>query len=186
MRQECLANKSRIRPSYIGMQAVVVGAGIAGIAAARVLADWFETVILLERDFLPDAPTYRTGTPQARHPHVLLLGGQRALEELFPSLDNDFMRAGGVPLRVNQDIREELPDGRPIPQRDFGLTCFALTRPRLEYVLRKRLAEQPNIIIQDGTRVVDVLAEPRGRRIKAVRCEDVTDPIPDIASGPCR
>ena len=106
---------------------------------------------------------------------MLLLGGQRALEELFPSLDDDFMRAGGVALRVNQDIREELPDGRPIPQRDFGHVCFALTRPRIEYVLRQRLAEQPNIIIQDGTRVVDLLAEPLGRRIKAVRCEGVKD-----------
>jgi 2-polyprenyl-6-methoxyphenol hydroxylase-like FAD-dependent oxidoreductase len=175
MQQDCVANKNWIRPSYIGVQAVVIGAGIAGIAAARVLADWFETVVLLERDFLPDTPTYRMGTPQARHPHVLLLGGQRALEELFPALDTDFLAAGGVALRVNEDLREELPDGRPIPQRDFGLTCFALTRPRLEYVLRRRLAEQPNIIIQDGTRVVDILAEPTGRRIKAVRCEGVKD-----------
>jgi 2-polyprenyl-6-methoxyphenol hydroxylase-like FAD-dependent oxidoreductase len=175
MHQECVATESWIRPSYIGMQAVVVGAGIAGIAAARVLADWFETVVLLERDFLPDAPTYRTGAPQARHPHVLLLGGQQALEELFPSLDSDFMAAGSVPLQVNRDLREELPDGQPIPQRDFGLTCFALTRPRIEHILRQRLAQQPNIIIQDGTRVVDLLAEPNGRRIKAVRCESVTD-----------
>ncbi|MBV9629363.1 MAG: FAD-dependent monooxygenase [Xanthobacteraceae bacterium] len=175
MHQECVATESWIRPASIGAQAVVVGAGIAGIAAARVLADWFETVILLERDFLHDAPTYRTGTPQARHPHVLLLGGQRALQELFPALDSDFIAAGSVPLQVNRDLREELPDGRRIPQRDLGLTCFALTRPRLEYMLRQRLAQQPNIIIQDGTRVVDLLAEPNGRRIKAIRCEGVTD-----------
>ena len=183
MQQDCVANKNWIRPSYIGVQAVVIGAGIAGIAAARVLADWFETVVLLERDFLPDAPTYRTGTPQARHPHVLLLGGQRALEELFPALDSDFMAADSVPLQVNRDLREELPDGRPIPQRDFGLTCFALTRPRLEYVLRQRLAQQPNIIIQDGTRVVDVLAEPNGRRIKGVRCVATHAPAPDPLAG---
>jgi len=175
MKQDCVADSRRIRPSYIGVQAVVVGAGIAGIAAARVLADWFETVILLERDLLPDAPTYRTGTPQARHPHALLLGGQYALEELFPSLDNDFMRAGGVPLRINRDLREELPDGRPIPQRDFGHVCFALTRPRLEYVLRQRLSEQPNIIIRDGMRALDLIAEVNGRRVKAVRCENVKD-----------
>jgi hypothetical protein len=42
MRQECVANKSWIRPAYIGTQAVVVGAGIAGIAAAKVLADWLK------------------------------------------------------------------------------------------------------------------------------------------------
>ena len=173
--QDCVADDRWIRPSYIGVQAVVVGAGIAGIAAARVLADWFETVILLERDPLPDAPTYRTGTPQARHPHALLLGGQRALEELFPFLDDDFRRAGGVPLRINLDLREELPDGRTIPQHDFGYTCFALTRARLEYVLRQRLSEQPNVIIRDGMRALDVIAEANGRRVKAVRCESVSD-----------
>lgn len=68
MHQECVATESWIRPSYIGVQAVVVGAGIAGIAAARVLADWFETVVLLERDFLPDAPTYRTPSVAPRRP----------------------------------------------------------------------------------------------------------------------
>jgi 2-polyprenyl-6-methoxyphenol hydroxylase-like FAD-dependent oxidoreductase len=85
------------------------------------------------------------------------------------------MRAGGVPLRINRDLREELPDGRPIPQRDFGHVSFALTRPRLEYVLRQRLSEQPNIIIRDGMRALDLIAEVNGRRIKAVRCENVKD-----------
>ena len=37
----------------IGRQAVVVGAGMGGLPAARVLADFFEHVVVLERDTLP-------------------------------------------------------------------------------------------------------------------------------------
>ena len=36
-----------------GKRAVVVGAGIAGLSAAGALADYFEHVVVLERDSLP-------------------------------------------------------------------------------------------------------------------------------------
>jgi 2-polyprenyl-6-methoxyphenol hydroxylase-like FAD-dependent oxidoreductase len=52
--------------SLIGRQAVVVGAGMAGLPAARALADYFERVVVLERDTLPLDAAQRTGTPQAR------------------------------------------------------------------------------------------------------------------------
>jgi 2-polyprenyl-6-methoxyphenol hydroxylase-like FAD-dependent oxidoreductase len=160
---------------FIEKQAVIVGAGIAGLAAARALADWFEKVIVLERDSLPDAPTYRMGTPQARHPHGLLIGGQAALEELFPGLDGDFIRGGGVPIRFNRDFREELPNGYPMPQRDFGRVGFSMSRPLIESTLRQRLLEQPNVALLDRTRALDLVAAPNGRQVTAVRCASVED-----------
>jgi len=63
----------------IGKQAVVIGAGMAGLTAAGALADHFDQVVVLERDALPPDPVHRAGTPQARHVHALLLSGQRAL-----------------------------------------------------------------------------------------------------------
>ena len=68
----------------IGRQAVVIGAGMAGLPAARVLADYFEHVTVLERDSLPQDTCHRSGTPQSKHVHGLLGGGQRALGNLFP------------------------------------------------------------------------------------------------------
>jgi flavin-dependent dehydrogenase len=53
----------------IGKQAVVIGAGIAGSVAARVLADYFDKVLVLERDMLPGGPDHRPGTPQSRFTH---------------------------------------------------------------------------------------------------------------------
>ncbi len=47
--------------------AVVIGGGIAGLLAARVLSDHFERVTLLERHSLARAPAPRRGVPQGAH-----------------------------------------------------------------------------------------------------------------------
>jgi 2-polyprenyl-6-methoxyphenol hydroxylase-like FAD-dependent oxidoreductase len=160
---------------FIGTNAIVVGAGIAGLAAAGALADWFERVTVLERDILPDVATFRVGTPQARHAHGLLVGGQLALEGLFPGLDKDFVRAGGVPIRINKDFREELPNRDPMPQRDFGRIAYTMTRPLMEFVVRQRLLRSTNVTVRHGTRVLEIVAEPNGRRVTGVRCTTVED-----------
>src|SRR5262245_40024899 len=84
----------------IDRQAVVVGAGMAGLAAAGALVDFFEHVVVLERDTLPPDASHRAGTPQSKHVHGLLGGGQRALGDLFPGFQQDLAAAGAVPLRV--------------------------------------------------------------------------------------
>jgi len=63
---------------YHGRQAIVVGAGMGGPTSARTLADHFERVVILENDRLSTDPLNRAGTPQGRHVHMLLAGGQRA------------------------------------------------------------------------------------------------------------
>ena len=111
-------------PSRIGKQAVVVGAGIGGLTAARVVADYFERVVVLERDALPERVEPRAGVPQGRHIHGLLAGGQRALDDLFPGFMHDLVQTGAVPLRVGLDLRIESPGYDPFPQRDLGLGCL--------------------------------------------------------------
>jgi glycine/D-amino acid oxidase-like deaminating enzyme len=93
--------------TLIGREAVVVGAGMAGLPAARALADYFEHVVVVERDTLPPNASPRIGTPQARHTHALLGGGQRALGDLFPGCERALAQAGAVPLRVGLDVRLE-------------------------------------------------------------------------------
>ena len=66
------------------IHAIVMGAGVAGLLAARVLARHFARVTVLERDSLPATPRPRDGVPQGRHIHVLLPGGVAAIERLFP------------------------------------------------------------------------------------------------------
>ena len=86
-----------LKNSFLGRRAVVVGAGLGGLSAARVLADYFDEVIILDRDELPDDAAPRPGVPQGKHPHRLLGGGLKALENLFPGFGNELMRAGAEP-----------------------------------------------------------------------------------------
>jgi 2-polyprenyl-6-methoxyphenol hydroxylase-like FAD-dependent oxidoreductase len=160
---------------YVGKQAVIIGAGIAGLAAAGALADWFEEVTVLERDHLPDGVACRPGTPQAWHSHGLLLGGLFALEELFPALGDDLTAAGAVPLRFNQDFREELPNREAMPQRDFGWVGYTMTRPLVESTLRRRVVQRRNVTLRQSTRAFGIIAEGDQSRVTGVRCSSADD-----------
>jgi len=97
-------------------QAVVVGAGMAGLAAAKAIEPHFEKVTVFDRDSLPDAPAPRSGTPQARHTHALLPGGHSALDRMFPGIEIDLMDAGAIRMRLRRDMRLELPGFDPFPR----------------------------------------------------------------------
>jgi flavin-dependent dehydrogenase len=68
-----------------------IGAGIAGSVAVRVLADFFDNVLVLERDMLPRVPDHRPGTPQSRFTHGLMAAGMQALRALFPGLERQLI-----------------------------------------------------------------------------------------------
>jgi 2-polyprenyl-6-methoxyphenol hydroxylase-like FAD-dependent oxidoreductase len=158
--------------TLIGKQAVVIGAGMGGLTAAGALADRFDQVVVLERDTLPSEPTYRAGTPQARHVHALLLSGQRALSELFPGFEQDLARAGAVPLRVGLDVRMERPGYDPFPQRDLGWFSYAVSRPTIEHAVRRRVERRANITLRQRCRVQEMLASPNGGAVTGVRYEN--------------
>ena len=67
-----MKREATFKNSFLGRRAVVVGAGLGGLSAARVLADYFDEVIILDRDELPDDAAPRPGFPQGKHPHRLL------------------------------------------------------------------------------------------------------------------
>jgi 2-polyprenyl-6-methoxyphenol hydroxylase-like FAD-dependent oxidoreductase len=169
-------------PAFIGRRAIVIGGGVAGLAAAGALADYFERVVVLERDGLFNASTPRPGASQGWHAHGLLVGGQVALGGLYPGLGEDFYRAGAVPLRINQDLREEYPDREPMPQRDFGWTAYTMTRPLIESVLRRRALQRSNVSIRQNCNVLGIEADAERRRVIAVWCatagDQATESIP--------
>src|SRR5215813_1038965 len=158
--------------TLVGNQAVVIGAGMAGLAAAGALADYFDQIVVLERDTLPSNPTFRAGTPQSRHVHALLLSGQRALSELFPGFEQDLAGAGAVPLRVGLDVRMERPGYDPFPQRDLGWSSYAISRPTIERAVRRRVESRPNIALRQRCRVQEVLMSPNGEAVAGVRYDD--------------
>ena len=145
---------------------------MAGLSAARVLADYFEHVTVLERDILPDDACHRSGTPQSKHVHALLGGGQRALGDLFPAFEEDLVTAGAVPLRVGLDVRIEMPGYDPFPQRDLGWISYSMSRPLIELAVRQRVAQYANIAVHLRCRVQEFEAAPGGMAVTAVKFEN--------------
>jgi hypothetical protein len=68
-------------------------ASIAGLLAARVLADAHARVTVIERDYLPHDLGHRRGVPQGRHLHALQPRGRQLLDELFPGFTKQMVRA---------------------------------------------------------------------------------------------
>jgi len=158
--------------ALIGKEAVVVGAGIAGLTAARSLADFFEHVVVLENDALPTEATDRPGIPQSRHIHVLLAGGLKALIYLFPGFVESLSQAGAVQLHMGYDDRIEHPGYDPFPQRDLGIPIYGMTRLLLEFTVRKRLGEYRNVEVRESCRAQKFITGSGHAAVTAVRWED--------------
>ncbi len=157
-------------PPFLGKHAIVVGAGMAGLAAAGALVDYFERVTVLDRDGLPSDAAPRAGTPQARHVHVLLAGGQRAFESLFPGFTAELVKAGAVPMRMALDVRSEMAGYDPFPQRDLGWDNYSMSRPLAEYVVRKELAKRANVELRENSHVNAIVAAgTNGTAVGAIR-----------------
>ncbi len=133
-------------------RALVIGAGIAGLAAARVLAERFDQVLVVDRETLPDGPVPRRGVPQGPHGHVLLAAGQQALEEMFPGLYDDLVRAGATPIDPGVDMCV-YRYGAVWSRVPTGLRVVSLSRPLLEWTLRVRVTALPNVEIRTGVAV---------------------------------
>lgn len=156
----------------ISKRAIVIGAGMGGLAAAGALANHFEQVTILERDRLPDQALPRLGAAQSRHLHVLLPGGLRALNDLFPNFERDLTNAGAVPLKMARDIRMEIPGLGPLPQREFGWFIYSASRPLIELTLRRQVAKLANVTIRPECRVFDITSVSGGLLVTGVEYED--------------
>ena len=141
-----------------GEHAVVVGASIAGLVAARVLSTRFEHVTIVDRDSLPEADENRAGVPQGRHGHGLLASGFRALEQLFPGLERELVDDGAIPGDVIGNVRW-FQHGYYKAKFQSGLSGILLSRALLEGTLRRRVRRLPNVSIMDGTRTLGLTAD---------------------------
>ncbi|MEJ7602114.1 MAG: NAD(P)-binding protein [Kofleriaceae bacterium] len=129
-----------------GRHAIVVGAGIAGLAVARALADRFERVTVIERDA---ALSPRPHVPHQSHTHILGARGYRSLCRQFPGLEGDLAAAGAPRFDFG-----ECPfhAGSWAPRISTGLVSRSCTRALLERLLRARLVTVPNVELLAGHR----------------------------------
>jgi 2-polyprenyl-6-methoxyphenol hydroxylase-like FAD-dependent oxidoreductase len=156
---------------YLGKRAIVVGAGLSGLSAARVLSDYFDQVLILDRDELPDEATPRPGVPQGKHPHALLGGGLKALENLFFGFGNMLMRAGAEPIDPGFDMLNEIPGQDAWPRIKLSLRTYSMSRPLIERTLRRQVERIGNIRVRGGCRVLSVVSESNVNAATGIQCQ---------------
>ncbi len=152
--------------------AVVIGGGIGGMCAARVLADHFERITLLERDELPRDAAHRKGVPQSRHPHAMLDRGRKELNSLFPGLDETLRQRGALNFDAGIALATLRPDGWAT-RRSSGHEMLFASRLLIEKVIRERIQENPRITIVERTEATGLVLAPHRSRITAVETRKV-------------
>src|ERR1700754_217232 len=153
----------------LGQHAVVLGASMGGLLAARVLADFYETVTVVERDELPGTAANRRGVPQGRHGHLLLDRGSQVLGELFPGILDELVAAGAPVLGGDDDLSKlYMSNGGHL------ITCsgrfndnplYLPSRPFLECQVRRRLRAVANVTVLEGHDVVELTSTVLGDRV---------------------
>jgi len=151
--------------------AVVMGASIGGLLAARALCDHFAHVTVLERDPLPEGPQPRKGVPQGRQTHGLLASGLAALERFFPGIRDELVERGSKIGDVVGDALWHVEGGFHV-RPATGLVGVTQSRPLLESVVRRRLAALPNVTLRDRTCVERLVPDASCRRIVGVQLTD--------------
>ena len=135
-------------------RAIVIGAGIGGLLAARVLSDHLDEVVVMERDQLRPGNDNRRGVPQARHAHVLLAAAHSRIAAWFPDIMEQLQSRGAVPGDVGDVLWHQAGAFRL--RAHVGTPGMGLSRPLLEDVVRSRVAYLPNVAIRSATTVDDV------------------------------
>ncbi|MBV1855136.1 NAD(P)/FAD-dependent oxidoreductase [Catellatospora tritici] len=148
--------------------ALVLGGGLAGMAAAAALAPHVDTVIVVESDRLPAGPEPRRGLPQAHHNHVLMAGGAKALDALLPGTTARLYEAGahhrkiGRFLLLGPDVWSRCSDGDA-----FAITC---SRHLVDHTVRSQALAGGKVELIDGTKVIGLVGDQSrvtGARVEA-------------------
>ena len=152
----------------IGDHAIVMGASIAGLLSARVLSDYFKNVTVIERDKLNDRPENRKGQPQAGHGHGILPSAMAILNRYFPGLGDAVNESGGVMADLGSSFIWYVLGGYRKPF-ESGLLITLASRANLEWQIRRRLLEIPNVSLLDEHRVVGLMTSEGKTGVSGVR-----------------
>jgi 2-polyprenyl-6-methoxyphenol hydroxylase-like FAD-dependent oxidoreductase len=150
---------------HFGQQAVVIGGSLTGLMTARVLADHFDAVTVLERDRIDAQPALHQSIPQGNHVHSLLLGGQQVMASLYPGFIEQLATLGAVRCRAGKEVVFYLPTGKAFSMtgkvrepRDLGFDITCHSRELLEYCVRCCTLRHPNITLERESTVQELVA----------------------------
>jgi 2-polyprenyl-6-methoxyphenol hydroxylase-like FAD-dependent oxidoreductase len=126
-------------------KALVIGAGIAGLITARMLADYYDEVCVIERDEFPSEPDNRQGVPQSFHPHRVQPRGALIMEHYFPGYNDELIQKGAISSHDEKFLVANRY-GKLVNKEDpSSFKIASCSRALLEWVLRKRIQNIPHI-----------------------------------------
>uniref|UniRef100_UPI003D8A6038 NAD(P)/FAD-dependent oxidoreductase n=1 Tax=Gordonia sp. B7-2 TaxID=3420932 RepID=UPI003D8A6038 len=149
-------------------RAVVLGGSVAGLCAAGVLARHFDEVVVLERDELPEGAEHRRGAPQSRHPHFLLNAGRRAIEQIFPGVEEYACSLGAQVRNPALCTASCGPYGWSARARG-EMTMLYTSRITLERALRDKARELPDVIVVEQAIAKGLITDRAANRVCGVR-----------------
>ncbi|ASO20938.1 2-polyprenyl-6-methoxyphenol hydroxylase-like FAD-dependent oxidoreductase [Actinoalloteichus hoggarensis] len=167
--------------SHVGQRAVVLGGSMAGLLVARVLAESYAEVLVVDRDELGGSG-YRRGVPHGRHAHGLVARGQQILEAQFPGLTQELGEAGVRPGDFSGDIRWYFEGLRLAPAHS-GLVAVPATRPVLEHHVRERVRAIPEVTFVDRTEVLGLAYDADRRRVTGARVQRIDAGTAEVLSA---
>lgn len=172
-------NKINLQSSQ-NKNAVVIGGGIAGLLAAKALADRFEEVIIIERDCLSEKPQSRNGVPQSNQPHLLLSKGREILEDLFPGLGQKLIEKNSTNFNLTNDFSFLLTDDEWAPRFNSDLTSIGCSRNLLESTIRDFISQLEGVKILENSVVTKLLANEDNSKVTGIQITTQGDRISEI------
>ncbi len=153
-----------------GRHAVVIGASVAGLLAARVLSEHFESVTVVDRDHLPSRAEFRKGAPQAQHVHLFLKNGLERVSRWFPNLEHSLREGGMIPVDFGREVAWYNGGGWH-KRYAGGPTGWGSSRALLEYQMRAEVEQMANVRIRAQVPVLGLVTDPQKERVTAVRLQ---------------
>jgi flavin-dependent dehydrogenase len=147
---------------------IVIGGSIAGKLAAKALSHTFRQVIILEAGQRWKEKAPRKKVPQSYHPHVLLKGGEEAIEKLFPHFLDQLIEDGSIVNNFTRDLKWH-HFGFWKQQFPGELVMVQQSRPMLEWHLQHRIDQVSNIATMYETKAEQLLLDHRRNKISGVR-----------------
>ena len=152
-------------------RAVVLGASVAGLLVGRVLADFFDEVVLIDKGNLDDAVAPRRSVPQGNHAHAILTPMFHILERFLPDLVDALVADGASVYDAGKRVRI-LFLGKPLTSGRTGQPIIGSTRPFFEHHLRRQVRAIDNIQIRSGYRFQSWLTDDLQCGISGISISD--------------
>jgi flavin-dependent dehydrogenase len=147
---------------------IVIGGSIAGNLVAKALSHTFRQVIIVETGQRWKGKAPRKRVPQSYHPHVLLKGGEEAIEKIFPNLLDQLKEDGSIVNNFTRDLK----------WHHFGfwkqrfpgeLVMLQQSRPMLEWQLQHRIDQVSNITTRYETKAEQLILDHQRNKISGVQ-----------------